>query len=138
MWHFIRLIALGGCLLAIVGNSAYAEALSEEESRALLNGTTWKMGTHGNFTYKNWVTYWDWKRDGSVCGRIGGANKYDPCADVGKWRLEGNRLCWQYTWLNPFEFYKVGCVRIEGTGERKYLAINDKTGNLAFAFFVVE
>ncbi|MCH9044573.1 MAG: hypothetical protein IIA40_00540 [SAR324 cluster bacterium] len=137
MWHFIRVIALGGCLLAIVGNSAYAEALSEEESRALLNGTTWKMGLFGNFTISNVVTYWDWKPDGSVCGRIAGANKDEPCADVGQWRLEGNRLCWRYDWL-PFTYYRVACVRIEGTGERKYLAISEKTGNLLFAFFVVE
>ncbi len=137
MWHFIRLIALGGCLLAIIGNSAYAEALGEEESRALLNGTTWKFGLQGSFT-GNFVHYWDWKPDGSVCGRIGGDNKDGPCADVGQWRLEGNRLCWRYTWMNALGYYKVGCFRIEGTGEGKYLAINDKTGNLAFAFFVVE
>ena len=136
MWNFIRLIALGGCLFAIVGNSAYAEALSEEESRALLNGTTWKLGWSGNFT-SEYVDYWDWKPDGSVCGRIWGANKNKPCATVGQWRLEGNRLCWRYDWL-LYTYYKVACVRIEGTGERKYLAINDKTGNLLFTFFVAE
>lgn len=104
MRHFIKVIALlSGCLFAIIGNSAYAEALSEKESRALLNGTTWKMGRDGNFTVSNWVTYWDWKADGSVCGRIQGAEKDHPCADVAQWRLEGNRLCWQYTWLNPFD-----------------------------------
>ena len=134
MWHFIRVIALGGFLFAMVGNSAYAEALSEQESRALLNGTTWKL-TGGNLRK---VAYWDWKQDGSVCARIGGANKDEPCADVGKWRLEGNRLCWQYTWLNALGYFKVGCVRIEGAGEGKYLAINDKTGNTLFEFFVVE
>ncbi len=137
MWHFIRLIALGGCLLAIVGNSAYAEALSEEESRALLNGTTWKMGWSGSFT-SEYTNYWDWKPDGSVCGRIGGDNKDGPCADVGQWRLEGNRLCWRYDWLFAAGGYSVACVRLEGTGERKYLAISDKTGNLMFAFFVDE
>ena len=130
MWHFIRLIALGGCLFAIVGNSAYAEALSEEESRALLNGTTWKILHESDHVF-----YWDWKPDNSVCGRIEGLDKDKPCTDVGQWRLEGNRLCWRYDWLPP---YKVGCFRIEGTGERKYLLINDKTGNLVFVFFVVE
>lgn len=139
MRHFIKVIALlSGCLFAIIGNSAYAEALSEEESRALLNGTTWKMGVQGGFTVSNWVLYWDWKPDGSVCGRLLGAKKDDPCADIGQWRLEGNRLCWRYTWYNFFEDYKVGCVRIEGTGEKKYLAISEKTGALLFAFFVVE
>ena len=137
MWHFIRLIALAGCLFAIVENSAYAEALSEEESRALLNGTTWKMGWSGSFA-SDWGTYWDWKPDGSVCGRLGGAKKGESCADVGKWRLEGNRLCWQYTWFNAFGYYKAGCFHIEGADEGKYLAINEKTGNLVFAFFVVD
>ena len=137
MWHFIRVIALGGFLLAIVANSAYAEALSEEESRALLNGTTWKMGWLGNFTHPH-VDYWDWKPDGSVCGRMGAANKDDPCAEVGQWRLEENRLCWRYDWLYASGGYSVACVRIEGTGQRKYLAISEKTGNLVFAFFVVE
>ena len=136
MWYFIKIIALSSCLFAMFGNSAYAEALSEEESRALLNGTTWKIGYQGNFTLSNFLLYWDWKPDGSVCGRIGGANRDEPCSGVGQWRLEGNRLCWRYDWF-PYG-YKVMCVRIEGTGERKYLAINDKTGNLAFAFFVVE
>ncbi len=140
MWNFIRLIALAGCLFAIVGNSAYAEALSEEESRALLNGTTWKMGWSGSFA-SDWVTYWDWKPDGSVCGRIMVTNKDDPCVDVGQWRLEGNRLCWRYDWLPAPHLrssFRVACVRIEGPGERKYLAISEKTGNLMFAFFVVE
>ena len=138
MWHFIRVIALAGCLFAIVGNSAYAEALSEEESGALLNGTTWKMGLQGNFTSSEYVYYWDWKPDGSVCGRVSGVTKDEPCAEVGQWRLEGNRLCWRYDWLNAVHGYRVACVRIEGTGERKYLAISEKTGNLLFAFFVVE
>jgi len=133
MWNFIRLIALGGCLFAIVGNSAYADALSEEESRALLNGTTWKMEMPLGEIIS--VFYWDWKADGSVCGRIQGANKDEPCTAVGQWRLKGNRLCWQYDWLPP---YGVACFRIEGTGERKYLLINDKTDNHVFTFFVVE
>ncbi len=138
MWRFIRVIALAGCLFVIVGNSAYAEALSEEESRALLNGTTWKMGQLGSFT-SNLVVYWNWKPDGSVCGRIMGLSKDEPCSDVGQWRLEGNRLCWRYDWLPVGDgSYRVACVRIEGTGERKYLLINDKTGNIIFAFFVVE
>ena len=135
MWHFIKVIAFGGFLFAMVGNSAYAKPLSEEESRALLNGTTWKMGTSGSFTGSH-VYYWDWKPDGSVCGRIGGINKDEPCSSVGKWQLEGNRLCWRYDWFPSA--YRIACVRLEGTSERKYLAINDWTGNLLFAFFVVE
>ena len=134
MWHFIRVVALGGCLFVILGNSAHAQALSEEKSRALLNGTTWKMGINGSFTGDH-VLYWDWTPDGSVCGRIEGLNKDEPCADVGQWRLEGNRLCWRYDWLPP---YKVGCFRIEGAGKGKYLLINDKSGNTPFEFFVVE
>ena len=138
MWNFIRVIALGGCLFAMVGNSAYAEPLSAEKIRALLNGNTWKIGLRGSFTESRLVHFWDWKPDGSVCGRLGGAKKGESCADVGKWRLEGNRLCWQYTWFNAFGYYKAGCFHIEGADEGKYLANSEKTGNLVFAFFVVE
>ena len=140
MWDFVRVIALAGCLFAIVGSSAYAEALSEEEIQALLNGTTWKMGWSGSFT-SEYTDSWEWKPDGSVCGRDRYLDKDEPCTDVGKWRLEGNRLCWQYTWWptsGGMGYYKAACFRIEGTGERKYLLINDKTGNLVFTFFVVE
>ena len=137
MWHFIRVIALCGCLFAIVGTSANAGPLSEKESRALLNGTTWKIGMQGRFT--GLVYYWDWKPDGSVCGRLGGAKKDTPCAEVGQWKLEGNRLCWRYNLFHFFSYgYKAACVRIEGTDERKYLTISERTGNLVFAFFVVE
>lgn len=134
MWHFIGVIALGGCLLATIGNSAYAAPLSEEESRVLLNGTTWKMGVQRSFA-PNRVRYWEWKPDGSVCGRLPGLAREEPCTDIGQWQLEGNRLCWRFDVLIE---YRVACFRIERAGDREYHLINDKTNNQVYVFYVVE
>ena len=40
--------------------------------------------------------YWEWKADGSVCLRL--FEKTGSCDDVGRWKLEANRICYELGW----------------------------------------
>lgn len=58
-------------------------------------------------------TFWDFAADGTMCARAVDATREDQCADEGNWRIEGNALCWELSWLGGGEGYKSTCVLIK-------------------------
>jgi hypothetical protein len=116
---------------AVAGN----EALDVNSIRKLTNNRTWAL---------NWTAcdgypceaFWDWHNDGSICARIVGTKRDGDCADDGRWRIDGNRLCWTFTWLGGGEGYKKMCVLVEPVDEGKYRTTRVGSGGITFFTFV--
>ncbi len=67
--------------------------------------------------------YWSWKSDGSVCVRLG--EKTGKCADTGRWKLDGARLCYELTWWGETHGMKSSCFRILDQGQGRYAWLSD-------------
>ncbi len=94
----------------------------------LTNDKTWKMTWAGGG-----IQFWDWKQDGSICARMSGWDRQEKCADTGRWRLQGDDLCWDLEWLNRSLGMSNACVTIEGTEAERYEAT--RVGGLGITFF---
>ena len=79
--------------------------------------------------------YWAWKSDGSVCMRLEG--KTGKCDDKGRWKLDGNRLCWELEWFGNDLGLKSACVDIADQGKGRYLA-TDNSGTILLDFTVLK
>lgn len=79
--------------------------------------------------------YWSWNSDGSVCLRLG--EKTGKCADTGRWRLEGERFCYELTWWGESYGLKSACFRISDQGQGRYGWLSDNELN-AYEFSVVK
>ena len=64
------------------------------------------------------TSYWTWNSDGAVCLRLN--DKTGTCADTGKWRLEGERVCYELTWYGEAYQLKSACFRIADKGQDRY------------------
>jgi len=76
-WH----LALGGSL-------ASAQALDGTELRDLALRGTW-------LTQDHWGS-WSWSDDNRVCIRF--FDTGGECADTGTWSIDGNVMCYEFTW----------------------------------------
>lgn len=87
------------------------KTLDAEEVRSVTMDRTWeaKAGT---------TAYWTWHSDGAVCLRLN--DKTGTCADTGKWRLDGQRVCYELTWYGEAYQLKSACFRIADKGEGHY------------------
>jgi hypothetical protein len=83
------------------------------------------------------VQIWDWKRDGSLCARLDGRPREEKCSDNGRWRLEGDTLCWQLEWMGKSYGYNNACVTIKQFENKPYEARRTATPNLPFFNFVL-
>ncbi len=134
--HRRRLLSvLAGVLTAgAVCQPTSASTLDDKIITQLLQDKTWHI---------NWAacmggfdgcrTFWNWKKDGSVCARAIGANRDDKCADDGKWRIENGNLCWNLTWFGGGEGYKSVCIEIEKSSTGLYET--KRVGGIGIKFF---
>ncbi len=119
-------------ILIASGAKAGTDALDANSIRQLANDKTWAM---------KWAacmggsceTFWDWHKDGSICARVIDAKKIDKCADDGLWRLDGDNLCWELTWLGAGSGYKSMCVTVEAIDGGKYSTT--RVGGFGSTFF---
>src|SRR3989304_2859859 len=77
--------------LAKGGDHKFMDA---KKVKTVASGNTWetkKVGGSGGYAY------WNWKADGSVCMRL--EEKAGKCDDTGKWKLDGDRLCFELEWF---------------------------------------
>ena len=100
-----------------------ADHLTADQLKNLVSGRTWAIAWQRDLTNPSTLTYWDFKADGSVCARFVGGKVKDKCADDGKWRLQGEALCWQLQRIGETYGYKSVCVRIRKVDEERYEAI---------------
>jgi len=112
--------------------------LAAEQLKNLVNGKTWALSFQGDLANPNTVTYWDFKADGSVCARFTGSKAKDKCADDGKWRLQGEALCWELQRIGATYGYKSVCVRVRKVDEKRYEAIATDGKMAPAAFYPVK
>lgn len=126
----IRLVLLSTAHLAFAVSVALGQepagTLTSEQLQTLVRGNTWAVQFGGG---SDLVAFWDFNADGSLCGRLRGAKAGTKCADVGKWKLHSDKICWDFSWLGETYNYKSVCARARKSDERTYVLI-DQTGKL--------
>lgn len=122
------LLAIACCALS---STAAAAALDSKATSSLLAGHTWQLKKPrgpGN-------DYWSWSTDGSVCLRLGEST--GKCADTGRWKLNGERVCYELTWWGAESGMKSACFRVVALEKDRYGALQDSGLNL-FEFSVAK
>ena len=119
-------------LFALCAGLQAADAtLDAKAAKSLISGHTWRQPQpHGNA-----ILHWSWNSDGSVCLRTEGAT--GKCADTGRWKLDGGRLCYDLTWWGKSIGRDSACFRISDKGGKRYEALQDN-GLTLFEFSVIE
>ena len=117
---------------------AHASDLTAEQLKALVSGRTWAIhfGGEQTITDPGRAAYWDFRADGSVCGRLHGSKAGTKCADTGKWKLQGDLLCWDFTWMGESRDYKALCAHAEKAEGKTYHLI-EQNGKLTVPFYPV-
>ena len=92
---------------------ASAEALDAAAVGKLVSGSTWQQKGWSGPTY----IYWTWNPDGSVCLRD---EKAGSCIDTGRWRLDGNSVCYELTWWGKSYGMSARCFRVAAKGDGRY------------------
>ena len=115
-------------------------ALAKDSEHKFVDGKTVKAVASGHKWESKKVAiggyaYWEWKSDGSVCMRH--EDKSGNCMDTGKWKMDGDRLCWQLEWYGGDLGFKSNCVRLSDKGKGRYLGIDDQ-GSTMFDFTVLK
>jgi hypothetical protein len=123
----IRLVRLSTAL-ALIAPGALAQdlagPLTSDQLHTLFRGSTWAVEFGGA---SNFMPIWDFNADWSLCGRLRGAKAGTRCADTGKWRLQGDLICWDFTWLGETDNYKSVCARAHKVDETTYV-LTDQSG----------
>jgi len=128
---------VSGILLALVlpMTTSASDRLSATEVESLLNDKTWEM--HFIMSQKR-ATYWDWRRDGTLCARVLGAPQADKCADEGRWRIEDNAICWKLTWFGGDTGLKAQCIHVRRGENGRFDAVRvTAKGAKYFEFLLV-
>ena len=110
-----------------------ARALDAAEVRSVAMDRTWEAKPGGRRATT--TQYWTWNSDGSVCLRLN--EKTGNCADTGKWRLDGERVCYELTWYGQAGRGKSLCFGIAEKGGGRYAWILEN-GELTREFTVLK
>jgi hypothetical protein len=79
--------------------------------------------------------YWSWKSDGTVCMHL--LEKTGACADTGRWKVERDRVCYEFTWWGKESGFGSACFRISDLGKGRYEALQDN-GLTLFEFMIAK
>lgn len=111
-----RARSVGCSLLAMVmaGQSGAAD-LGADAVSGLVGGTTWSAQV-----LDTQAASWDWKKDGTVCLRLG--NTSGQCDDSGTWKLDGGRVCYRLTWWLKSYDMTSACLNVAELGNGRYEA----------------
>ena len=120
------LMSVVALLATLPWGTAPADDIKGDDLKKLANGRTWAISWQGNLSDPRITTYWDFRADGSVCARLVGSKKGDKCADVGKWNVQDDKICWQLTWLGEIQGYKSVCGQVRAGGQSRYELLKEK------------
>ena len=96
-----------------------AETLNADNLKKILVDRIWaEKGMAGPAE-----NYWEWKADGSVCVRM--FEKTGSCDDVGRWKLEADRVCYKLGWWGSDSGETSKCVRISEPTTGRYETLDD-------------
>ena len=101
--------------------------LSADDVKALVTDKVWNITIGGGDP--NVTAFWDFKADGSLCGRLRGGTAGSKCADDGKWKIQGDALCWDFSWIGDQYGYKSTCRKVRKLDTASFQLI-DPTGKL--------
>ena len=122
-WRQISFLAQ---LTFFAASSALAQTsgsdLSADEVKALVTDKVWNITIGGGDP--NVTAFWDFKADGSLCGRLRGGTAQSKCADDGKWKIQGDTLCWDFKWIGEQYGYKSLCGRVRKGDATSYQLID--------------
>ena len=124
-------------VLASASLSAAAQTtdtLTAEQLKPLVRDKTWAITFGGELKDPARTAYWDFKADGSLCGRHGGNKAGTKCADTGQWQLQGDAICWQLQWIGEAYGYKSMCSRVRKADGKTYELI-DQSGRVPLVPF---
>ena len=92
-----------------------ADTLDAKALRNLVSGHSWQqVNISGGYLY------WTWNPDGSVCLR---QEATGSCMDTGRWKLDGDSMCWELSWWGKSGGYNAKCIRVAGKGDGRYQMI---------------
>ena len=115
----IFILLAASFLLMCAISQAGAETLDAPAVKSLVSGHTWKV----RFITSGVIAFWTWRPDGSICPRQSSID--NKCMDEGTWKLDGNRVCYELTYLGASEGWKSNCLRIADHGQGRYEALED-------------
>jgi hypothetical protein len=118
---------------AAVGQTA-ADTLPAEQLKSLVTDKTWAITFGGELKDPARTAHWDFKADGSLCGRHHGSKAGSKCADTAQWKLQGDAICWQFQWIGESYGYKSMCARVRKSDAKVYELI-DQSGRVPPAPF---
>ena len=137
----MKTLFLKSVMLLFAALTVAAVAIAKDDAKKVLDASAVKALISNHMLESKQVTggsgynYWAWKSDGSVCIRIAG--KTGKCDDKGRWKLDGNRLCWELEWFGNDLKLKSACVDVADQGKGRYLA-TDKSGTVLLDFTVLK
>ena len=89
-------------------------------SDAVKNLVGGKMWTTEKMLNSNQLRSFEWKKDGTVCLRLGSTS--GKCDDSGTWRIDGDRVCWEFTWWMKSQDMASACLGVAELGKGRYEA----------------
>jgi hypothetical protein len=104
--------------LMCAASQAGTTTLDAKAARKVISGHTLQI----KFT-SGAVAYWSWGSDGSVCPHSN--DKDSDCIDKGTWKMDGDRVCYELTWLGETQGFKSHCFRVTDRGQGHYEALSD-------------
>lgn len=108
----------GLCLVAmLVPLPAGAADLGSDAVRKLVSGMMWSTEKMLN---SNQLRSFDWKKDGTLCLRLGGTS--GKCDDSGTWKIVGQRVCYELTWWMKSNDMMSACLGVADLGNGRYEA----------------
>jgi len=128
-------------LLSLVATEAFSQSptsLSGSEISNLVSGRSLAISHYGDPTPNSATTsVWDFRKDGSVCARYVGAKRSEKCAEVGKWTISNDMLCWELPTIGRGLGTNPACSTASQPKTDLLELRNQKTPDLVFARVLV-
>jgi hypothetical protein len=129
-WRIANAVLLISAI-CLPSSAIAAATLDAKAARDLISGHMWQQKRIAGPGY----IYWSWKSDGTVCLRLD--EKTGSCADTGRWKLDGDRMCYEITWWEKSSGGNSGCFRIVNKGNGRYETLQDN-GLTLYVFTIAE
>lgn len=138
----LRLItAWAAPALLVVSMAATAQPasgnLQDDQIRGVVSGKTLALrfvGLGAPMSNPLFYSNWDFRGDGSLCGRLVGSAPGTDCAEVGKWWVRDHTLCWQFQHIGKSTGVNSACGSVR-KGQDDLYEIVDTAGKLGTTVF---
>ena len=93
-------------------------ANSPAEAQALKGTAIQKLALQGTWAAEKDWGYWSWGADNTVCLRL--HNQTGDCADTGTWTINGDVMCYEFTWWGESYDVRTNCFTVHALGDGRY------------------